>query len=330
MNKKSQTNNEEDSYLHDYVEEECKHDELNKPLLEDITKENHLNDSSSKILLDESPSKPLLDDYTSCFIIDSSLRVDSTLRKCLVASSTLHTDKVHNVQSPFSCQKFFFLLDDLNIIKKEEVHARLFRPKIPLDEEINKENVSNTLEVYKYSLTSRHESSCFISHESSSSSLPLDSSQYLKSTNILLKSSTDSKFKINLLEMDERTTCMIKNIPNKYTQKMLISLLNEHHFGCFDFVYLRMDFKNKCNVGYAFVNFTSKEHIVTFYKKINNKGWKLFSSNKIAELTYASIQGISNLVDKFRNSLVMKEQESYRPKIFYTEGYLKGVERKMI
>lgn len=36
---------------------------------------------------------------------------------------------------------------------------------------------------------------------------------------------------------------------------MLIDSLNKTHANTYDFVYLRMDFKNKCNVGYAFINF---------------------------------------------------------------------------
>ncbi|CAI9089054.1 OLC1v1023554C11 [Oldenlandia corymbosa var. corymbosa] len=65
---------------------------------------------------------------------------------------------------------------------------------------------------------------------------------------------------------DTRTTLMIKNIPNKYTSKMLLVAIDESHKGTYDFLYLPIDFKNKCNVGYAFINMVSPSHIVSFYE----------------------------------------------------------------
>ena len=56
-----------------------------------------------------------------------------------------------------------------------------------------------------------------------------------------------SQFVLNLervrLSQDVRTTLMIKNIPNKYTQKMLLSTVDDTHKGFYDFFYLPIDFK---------------------------------------------------------------------------------------
>lgn len=115
---------------------------------------------------------------------------------------------------------------------------------------------------------------------------------------------------------DRRTTCMIKNIPNKYTQQMLIDHLDESHAGRYDFVYLRMDFKNKCNVGYAFINFLSPMDIMSFAKRMVGRRWPKFNSEKRCEIAYARIQGKEALMEKFRNSRVMQEPPSYRPRVF--------------
>lgn len=42
---------------------------------------------------------------------------------------------------------------------------------------------------------------------------------------------------------EKRTTLMIKNIPNKYSQKMLLAAVDERHRGKYDFFYLPIDFK---------------------------------------------------------------------------------------
>ncbi|CAG8583276.1 3066_t:CDS:10 [Ambispora leptoticha] len=63
---------------------------------------------------------------------------------------------------------------------------------------------------------------------------------------------------------DDRTTFMIRNIPNKYTQRMLLETLDATHKGQYDFIYLRIDFKNRCNVGYAFINFVDTNAVLSF------------------------------------------------------------------
>ncbi|KAH3744532.1 RNA recognition motif 2 [Pelomyxa schiedti] len=112
---------------------------------------------------------------------------------------------------------------------------------------------------------------------------------------------------------DSRTTLMIKNIPNKYSQRMLLDEIDAGHAGSYDFFYLPIDFKNKCNVGYAFINMISTDRIPAFYWDFNNKRWSRFNSEKICEITYARIQGLVQLVDHFKSSSLLAEEEKVRP-----------------
>ena len=89
---------------------------------------------------------------------------------------------------------------------------------------------------------------------------------------------------------DTRTTVMIKNIPNKYTQKMLLERLDQGgHRGHYDFLYLPIDLKNNCNVGYAFINLSHPIWVLALYDDLNGRSWERFHSEKICELTYGRI-----------------------------------------
>nr|XP_016440927.1 PREDICTED: protein terminal ear1 homolog [Nicotiana tabacum] len=128
---------------------------------------------------------------------------------------------------------------------------------------------------------------------------------------------------------DTRTTVMIKNIPNKYSQKLLLNMLDNHCIHCneqiadgeqpkssYDFVYLPIDFINKCNVGYGFVNMTSPQATLRLYKAFHHQSWEVFNSRKICQVTYARLQGIEALKEHFKNSKFPCEAEEYMPVIF--------------
>ncbi|ODV58244.1 uncharacterized protein ASCRUDRAFT_18522, partial [Ascoidea rubescens DSM 1968] len=121
---------------------------------------------------------------------------------------------------------------------------------------------------------------------------------------------------------------MIKNIPNKVDQEMLKQYIDVTNKYTYDFLYLRIDFLNHCNVGYAFISFTKAEHIITFAKARAGNKWNRFNSEKICDISYANIQGKEKLIEKFRNSSVMNQEPGYRPKLYYTEGRLKGEEEE--
>lgn len=119
---------------------------------------------------------------------------------------------------------------------------------------------------------------------------------------------------------DKRTTLMIRNIPNKYTQQMLLAEINRNHRGNYDFFYLPIDFKNKCNMGYAFINFIEAAHIEAFHKEFDGQKWTNFNSEKVCAISYARLQGKQAMIARFQNSSLLEKHESYRPLVFGSSG----------
>lgn len=116
------------------------------------------------------------------------------------------------------------------------------------------------------------------------------------------------------------TTIMLRNIPNKYSSDLLVQLLDERGFKAqYDFVYLPMDFQNKVNLGYAFVNLLTNAEAVRFRDIFQGFcGWK-FESVKESDISWAHPhQGLAEHIDRYRNSPVMHPSmpEEYKPLIF--------------
>ncbi|KAI0031216.1 RNA recognition motif 2-domain-containing protein [Vararia minispora EC-137] len=113
---------------------------------------------------------------------------------------------------------------------------------------------------------------------------------------------------------------MIKNVPNKMTDRDLLAFIERVVSRRIDFFYLRMDFQNGCNVGYAFVNFITIDDLLAFARARLGVKWNMYSSEKILQMSYATYQGKEALVEKFKNSGIMDEREAWRPKIFFSAG----------
>ncbi|KAJ5261886.1 hypothetical protein N7505_008753 [Penicillium chrysogenum] len=126
--------------------------------------------------------------------------------------------------------------------------------------------------------------------------------------------------------LDVRSTVMIRNIPNKITVDQLKSILDESSHGKYDFLYLRMDFNHRCNVGYAFMNFGDPIDIIDLVHAREGKTWPDCISGKVAEVSYATHQGKETLVSKFRNSSVMTRHREERPRLFHIDGPRAGSE----
>jgi len=123
------------------------------------------------------------------------------------------------------------------------------------------------------------------------------------------------------------TTVMLRNIPNKYTREMLVKQLSIDFYRQFDFMYLPIDFKNKCNVGYGFINFCTEEACERFVRDFNGvdvrKCLPGLNSKKVVEVTPARVQGRLENVRRLRNSPVMNQlldHPEWMPLLFNSSG----------
>lgn len=91
-----------------------------------------------------------------------------------------------------------------------------------------------------------------------------------------------------------------KNIANRMTQEDLYHVLNSVVPGQFDFLYLRVDFANGNNLGYAFANFTSSAALLKFAQAKLGTHWFPNHSSKLVQMAFADHQGLPQLVQNFR------------------------------
>jgi hypothetical protein len=112
------------------------------------------------------------------------------------------------------------------------------------------------------------------------------------------------------------TTVMIRNIPNRYTQKDLIQELKSLGFaGTFDFVYSPLDKGTMSNVGYAFVNFTGTDWAHKCMAKFQK--YRFRKHNKAAAASFAHIQGLDANLAHYENAAVNNAKlKQRRPMVF--------------
>jgi RNA recognition motif-containing protein len=117
-----------------------------------------------------------------------------------------------------------------------------------------------------------------------------------------------------------RVTVMLRNLPNNYSRGMLLDLMDQFGFvGCYDFVYLPIDFKTQASLGYAFVNLTNSDDAKRFWKCFNGfSDWAL-PSHKICKVNWSlPYQGLAAHIERYRNSPVMHEAvpDEFKPALF--------------
>jgi len=103
------------------------------------------------------------------------------------------------------------------------------------------------------------------------------------------------------------TTMMIRNIPNRYTQREFVREVDDLGFaGTYDFLYLPIDKGTLCNVGYAFVNFLEPQDAVRCSEVFHNYVFQRYrkARGKIAAVSIAHLQGLDANLQHYQNSAV--------------------------
>jgi len=195
-----------------------------------------------------------------------------------------------------------------------------------------KKNQKNSNSNISYNNNNQNQYQNFLNYNNTNNNINNKTNQ---NSNLITKSQNQSKKqnqkeeknKINIqniiLQKDKRTTLMIKNIPNKYTISTFLEEINIDFKNKYDIFYLPIDYTNKCNLGFAFINFVDSFHIIEFYDNYRGKKWKKFNSEKICELLYAKYQGKKELINHFEKGKVLSfESEDKRPLILPTPNPL--------
>jgi RNA recognition motif-containing protein len=112
----------------------------------------------------------------------------------------------------------------------------------------------------------------------------------------------------------ELTTLMLRNIPPKYTQDMLLEEVVNYmgSMDTFDFFYLPWDLAHDRNVGYAFVNFRDGSLAEKCIHIFNSYSFqRLGGSVRPCKVGYARVQGLLNNVNHLMDRAVSEAYDHY-------------------
>lgn len=119
----------------------------------------------------------------------------------------------------------------------------------------------------------------------------------------------------------DRTTIMLRNLPNDYLRDSVCELLDAHGFaGRYNLVYVPVDFQRWSGFGYAFVNMLTNRDAQQMHARFQGfKAWKV-GSVKVCDVSWGEpLQGLEAHIERYRNSPVMHYlvPDSFKPGVFH-------------
>lgn len=120
------------------------------------------------------------------------------------------------------------------------------------------------------------------------------------------------------------TTIMIRNIPKKCTQRMLLGDMVAAGFGdVIDFLYLPTDISSGKNLGYAFVNFVRPDCAQLFREQFHKRHLQCIRGSRAGlSVSFAVIQGFdANVENVMKNASVHRiKNPEYLPLVLNKES----------
>lgn len=111
------------------------------------------------------------------------------------------------------------------------------------------------------------------------------------------------------------TTLMVRNIPIRYTQEMLLKEWPNN--GEYDLLYLPIHIKKRCNNSFCFINFLTPQAAQDFAAKWQNRKLQAYSSRKPLDISLAVVQGFhENLMRCKCNKTMRLNNVHFLPAVF--------------
>lgn len=118
------------------------------------------------------------------------------------------------------------------------------------------------------------------------------------------------------LSNGEAKTFMVRNIPIRYTQDMLLKEWPNN--GEYDFLYLPICIGRKGNASFAFINFVTEEAASEFHARWHKQRLQHYSARKPLDISPAHVQGRDdNLLQIVRNKTFRIKNAHFQPAIFH-------------
>lgn len=125
----------------------------------------------------------------------------------------------------------------------------------------------------------------------------------------LSTSAADSDIEMLSDSDTDRTTVVIKGLPNPYSRHALATLLDSHGFSaCYDFLYMPHNFQTGLSFGYAFANLASAEDAHRCVASLDGYQAPGSEAGLCLSVSFAEkVQGVEAHIERYRNSPAMHE-----------------------